>query len=444
MATTIVAGSATPRHNTANTTHVGDYPASPQTGDVIVAQLYIRNNAEQTWATNPTGFSQVGPQVWGVAGNNSLWVRRSDGTETGSFQWTGGSSGGVHDVITYLVRGVPTDGPMAQTFSVLTDNTNDANYGLPGITTPSPGALAVAHLGVGSLGTTTWPGSWSEIYDTQTSVGTGDRAQSAATQTLANAGDAAAADSATGSIAGTSIATAVVFPSAPAEMPYFGGFAQTSHTNSSLTIPYNLPSGMVVHDWLLVHLQIRGSSPTASLPAGWTLIDTTIAPGSTIITQQVWVREVDGTEGTTVTATYSSLVPGHVEVSLIKSASGVDADTSFGTTTGTTTPSAPGLTTLGINRLLFYGATTASNIPSTPPSGFDEQYDLDANPAGAQHLTNYGATGFQLAAGPSGDKSSTATANAQWATFLVAFAPPDVTPPAGAANLTATAITTGE
>ena len=191
-------------------------------------------------------------------------------------------------------------------------------------------------------------------------------------------------------------------------------------TATSLTIP--APAGVASGDVMVASIGIRGTV-TITPPSGWSLVRTDMSTES-IIRQDVFVK-VAGAEPASYTWNFSTNQPaagGILAFSGVSTTTPIDAHSgSFSNGGRGNTLTAPSVTTTKNGAMLigFYDISTDTTI--VPPSGMTERFDLASN-AGAFDVTAEGCTVQQATAGPTGNK--TATASGGWAIAqLIALRP---------------------
>lgn len=181
-----------------------------------------------------------------------------------------------------------------------------------------------------------------------------------------------------------------------------------------LTLP--VPSGVQAGDFMIAHISYRqGQNSPVTPPAGWTLLrsegsfaDSGGASG------YIYYRVATGSEPASYGFTlqdFREAAGGIAAYTGVKNANPVDVS-SASTSTGTTAPSAPTITTLYTAPWLIWFLAARDNISTdtaTPPSGFTQRWRVNASAPGCvslvaeQVFSGPGASGAQTGAiSPSG------------------------------------------
>jgi len=207
--------------------------------------------------------------------------------------------------------------------------------------------------------------------------------------------------------------------------------------NSRLVI--NLPAGTVANDVMIASIGVAWSgtvAPVATPPAGWALvrqIDNATATRNSLF---VYRRVAGGAEPASYTwdfTNYSFATGG------IQSFSGVNTTTPIDAENGVATASAPthatpSIATTVANAMLVTSHTYASSGTWTPPAGMTEGFDVAAWAVpNALGQSTEGSHVLQPAAGATGTKTATASANADRGNaHILALRPgPVIVPPSG-------------
>lgn len=183
--------------------------------------------------------------------------------------------------------------------------------------------------------------------------------------------------------------------------------------NTVLTIP--LPVGTVANDVMIASIGVTPSSVTVTPPAGWVLANRRDNNAGATNSLLVYSRVAGAAEP----AAYSWSVSGNFMASGgIQSFSGADTTTPIDVQASQTTNSSlnhatPSVTTTVANTMLVTSHTFNSAATWTPPAGMTEGFDVTV-PA-ANYATGQATEGnyvLQAAAGATGAKTATASANA--------------------------------
>jgi hypothetical protein len=221
-------------------------------------------------------------------------------------------------------------------------------------------------------------------------------------------------------------------------------------SGSSIDLP--VPLGTTSNDVMIAAIGYQPNTLTITPPAGWTLVGSSNNAAATANSLAVYQRIAGAAEPGAYQWTFGAGVL-TAAAGGIQTFSGVDTTTTIDASSGAATASSvthatPSITTTVANTMLVAAHTFASSATWTPPAGMAEAYDranlVVANAAG-QSIE--GSFGEQPAAGVTGTKTATASANADRGnTFILALRPSSViTAPAkfnGCESATCTPVST--
>ncbi len=192
------------------------------------------------------------------------------------------------------------------------------------------------------------------------------------------------------------------------------------------------PIGSRANDFLLAMISIQGNR-TITAPAGWASVRRTTQGAPATLTQQIFRKVVGANEPGSYTFTFSAsdnASGGIIPYIGVDNASPIDASTGNPSPANSTGVTALSLNTTAANHRVvgFFGSNSASTF--TPPAGMTERWDTRST-VSATSVADY----TQAAAGPTGNKTATATLSAAWIGQLVALRL-DVTNPTQALSVT--------
>ncbi|MFM9006540.1 MAG: hypothetical protein ACKOSR_13735, partial [Flavobacteriales bacterium] len=204
----------------------------------------------------------------------------------------------------------------------------------------------------------------------------------------------------------------------------------TTATTTGTTLTINKPTGVVAGDVMLVNISQLGNSGTDASLTGWTLSQAVTIPttggASNGRRAMVLYKVAGGSEPTSYSFTLgsgvSSAAGGIVAFSGVDNAAPIDASGSYTTSTGSTTVSAPTITTQTANAaVIMFGAAAAnptwSAWAATNPSSLTELYE-NANGTSA----SVGAAwAIRTTAGATGGATATLSNSQRNAGVLIAL-----------------------
>jgi MSHA biogenesis protein MshQ len=182
------------------------------------------------------------------------------------------------------------------------------------------------------------------------------------------------------------------------------------------SLPLAVPAGTTTDDVLIAAVAVSPSTLSITPPAGWTSLNRVDQAAGNSNSQEVFYRIATAAEPASYTWTFSGATGGAAGGML--SYSGVDTSAIFDANGGNITPSgtshtASSITTTVTDALLVSIHSYSSSDTWTPPTGMTEEVDVASlptpNPAGIALEMN---DVTQATAGASGDKTATATGNA--------------------------------
>jgi hypothetical protein len=182
--------------------------------------------------------------------------------------------------------------------------------------------------------------------------------------------------------------------------------------SGNLTI--NKPSGTVSGDVMIAAIAVRPETVTIGAPSGWTLIRRSDNPNANANTLAVYRKVAGGAEPASYTWTLSTntgAVGGILSFTGVNNTTPVDVENGQ-ITANALTHTAPGVTTNFANTMLVTSHAFTSAATWTPPGGMNEGVDVASvavpNAGGISLEMDYV---IQSAAGATGDKTATASAN---------------------------------
>ncbi len=204
--------------------------------------------------------------------------------------------------------------------------------------------------------------------------------------------------------------------------------ASDNGTSATTTLDLAVPAGIVVNDFLVAQVAVRGGTGTTiTPPAGWTLIRRDNA--TTNLAQAIYYHVASGSEPATYTWTITSnrAAGGMVAYQGVDASSPIDAQSGANDTTNTSSAvAAAAVTTTVANDMLVGFFSIRSNSTFTPPAGMTEEYDGTGGSGSGPAAE--AADLRQAAIGSSGTETANATAVGYWVAQLIALKP-DVTAP---------------
>ena len=224
------------------------------------------------------------------------------------------------------------------------------------------------------------------------------------------------------------------------------------------SITMSVPAGVVNKDLLFMHIAARGgNNMTIATPAGWTLLQNT---NNGMFARLATFYRIASSEPASYSVTFGGGTPTQQAVGAITAYYGVKSssplDVNGATNTGNSgTPSALSITVAANSLVLAAyslgtGSGTTGTAMFTTAPGMNERYDAQSLDATAGNRASVGGDDIiSAAAGATGAKAVTATANGRWIAHQVSFNEDDVNPtgsttfPAGSGNYTAAAWAAG-
>jgi len=213
-------------------------------------------------------------------------------------------------------------------------------------------------------------------------------------------------------------------PAVQAAFSPAGGRAGVSHgaqlalrpagTQSSLTI--NLPAGTASGDVLVAAIAVKPSSVTITPPAGWTSINRVGQSAGDSNSQEIFYHVASASEPASYSWTFSA--PPVSAAGGIVSYRGADTTAPVDVYSGNVTPSgtshtATGVTTTAANDMIISSHSFSSSETWTPPAGMTEEVDIASlTPSRAGGISIEINDVLQASAGATGDKTATASGNA--------------------------------
>ena len=217
--------------------------------------------------------------------------------------------------------------------------------------------------------------------------------------------------------------------------PLAVGSSSNGSGDGRVSITVNRPAGTSAGQVMLASIVISDDDPAFTAPAGWTLVRQDSIKD--VLRQAVYVKVAGSEPGS-----YTWTVPSARRIAGgITTFDGIDVthpvDAVGGSTNAASTGvTAPGITTTVPNTILVELAAVASNGSLIPPGGMTEGWEAAA-PGASTRKNTQGAVAseshaLQLAAGPTGSRTATASVAGRSIGVLLALRPvpaPDTSPP---------------
>jgi acid phosphatase type 7 len=199
-----------------------------------------------------------------------------------------------------------------------------------------------------------------------------------------------------------------------------GASSAVNPTATSLVLP--APAGVQAGDVMIAQVDVRGG-PTITPPAGWSTIRVDSNP--TQMKAAAYYRVATASEPSSYTWTFSTsqAASGGIAAYVgVNTSTPIDTSSSAQATTGTTSITAPSVTTAGIGEMIV-GLYTSTGVGTvTPPAGTSERWDVNST-AGSYKIISEVADFVKTTAGPTGDKIATATVSGRNIGQLIALMP---------------------
>ena len=377
-------------------------PAGTAVNDILICVVESRDNVAHTM----TGWTQLNTGTSGTAHRASLFWRRATGGDPTAVTHTAGGGIGARIM---AFRGVSTVTAFDVANSFTVDASADDDVEAAAITTVTNNTMLVftQHMAdsYSGIGTPTGSTPWTNAFLTELD--------------LAGGGN----DLTISAHYGLRSATGVQ-PALQAGFTPTGGNAGVSHgaqlalrpatAVSALTI--NVPAGTVANDVMVAAIALKSASITITPPAGWTSLNRVNQAAGDSNAQEIFYRIAAGSEPASYTWNFSAAVFG--AAGGVVTYRGVDTTTPidvFGgnVTASATTHTATGVTATANNTMVISTHSFSSAETWSPPAGMTERVDIAsltvANAGGISLEMN---EVLQLAAGATGDKTATASGNA--------------------------------
>lgn len=214
--------------------------------------------------------------------------------------------------------------------------------------------------------------------------------------------------------------------------PVFRQVASATAASGVLTLAINRPAGTLENDVMIAAIAVRPSSATITAPPGWTLVRRTDNPGPTDSNSlAVYYRVAGGNEPLNYAWSFSAstgAAGGIQAFSSVDTTSPIDVEAGAATVSGLA-HAAPGITTTANGAMVVAHFTKSGAGTWTPPvagggmPAFTESFDVQVGAAGAGQSLE-GTRALQPAAGATGAKTATASANADaGVTHILALRP---------------------
>jgi hypothetical protein len=164
-------------------------------------------------------------------------------------------------------------------------------------------------------------------------------------------------------------------------------------TDQAFSIDLPMPTGTQAGDYLIAHLTYKqGSASPVTGPSGWTQLRTDDSiPDSGGVTSFIYTRVATSSEPASYTFTFHDFRQasgGIIAYSGVKTALPIDV-TNMATSTSTTTPTTPSITTVYAKPWLIWflaARDNASSDTATPPSGMTQRWRANAPGTGCVSL----------------------------------------------------------
>jgi len=186
--------------------------------------------------------------------------------------------------------------------------------------------------------------------------------------------------------------------------------------NNITSMAINVPAGTATDDVMIAAIALKSSTVTINPPSGWTLLNRVNQSTGDSNAQAIYYRVVTGTEPASYTWNFSPAVFG--AVGGIVTYRGVSTSSPINVnggnvTASSTTHTATGVTTTVSNTMIVTAHSFASSASWTPPVGMTERVDK-----ATLTVSNEGGIALEISdvlqtgAGATGDKTATASGNA--------------------------------
>lgn len=215
-------------------------------------------------------------------------------------------------------------------------------------------------------------------------------------------------------------------------IPVFRAAASATAASGVLVLAINVPTGTLENDVMIAAIAVRPSSATITAPSGWTLVRRTDNAGPTDSNSlAVYSRVAGAIEAANYAWTFSASTGA---AGGIQSFSSVDTANPIELENGAATPSALAhtapslLTTVTGDMIVAHFTKSGAGTWTPPPAGggmpvFTESFDVQIG-AGAAGQSLEGTRAVQPAAGATGTKTATGSANADaGVTHILALRP---------------------
>ncbi|MGH8753614.1 MAG: DUF6701 domain-containing protein [Burkholderiales bacterium] len=410
---------------TTGTTLTISVPTGTALNHVMIASIGVTPSTATV--TTPSGWTLVRRIDNASATSNSLLVYRkvATATEPASYSWTlGGSPAGAAGGIQTFI-GVNTTTPIDVENGVATASA--LTHATPSVTTTVANTMLVTSHTMASSASWTVPSGMTQAFDRASLT-----VPNAAGQSIqGNYGFQQAAGA-----TGTKTATA----SGNADRGNTHILALRPNLNSLAILA---PSCTMNADNIMIaSIAVTPSSTTITAPSGWTLIRRIDNTSATTNSLAVYWRLTVASEPLFYSWTLSgaSFAVGGIQMfSNVHTTTPIDVENGVATASSTS-HATPSVTTTVANTMLVTSHAFASSATWSEPSGMSEEFDVQGGVSGATGLSIEGNREFIAAAGATGTRTATASANADRGnTHILALKPPGntvltINTPAGTAQ----------
>ena len=393
-------------------------PAGIAANDILICVVESRDNVTHSMS----GWTLMSSATSGSGHRASLFWRRSTGSDPTTVTHSGGGGIGARIM---AFRGVDTTTAIdvANSFTV---SSSDDSTEAAAISTVTANTMLVftQHMAenYSSVATPTGSSPWTNAFFTAYDPkGNNDDLTIAAHYGLR---------SATGNQ-----------PAVQAAFSPTGGSAGVSHgaqlalrpagTTSSLSI--NVPAGTASGDVLVAAIAVKPTGITITPPAGWTSVNRVDQTAGDANSQEVFYHVATASEPASYSWTFSA--PPVSATGGIVSYRGTDTTAPVDVFSGNVTPSATshtatGVTTTTPNNMVISAHSFSSSATWTPPAGMTEEVDVASlTPSRNEGISLEINDVLQASAGASGDKTATASGNADTGVAQILALRPAVSTP---------------
>jgi hypothetical protein len=376
-------------------------------GDLIV--IFTFKDGATTVPTTPAAGGTVptwtlidGPTGANLSASKTAYAIATSSTHT-TGAWTGATG-----IVAYVISGADDVNPIGG--HAMSGSTGLNTTQAPAITqTATDGSSLILEF-FGHRTVTAWSAATAG-YTRQTSV---------ATEVCSNTKDSTTSD---GAVSQACTATSSGYRGATVEILALntgvkrvtgGTTTVAQRTTFGITVPSNAVNG----DWLYIYLERDAGGTAVTVPSGVTQQATRQRVSA--VQGYVFRHKVNGTQGTTLTFSWTGSDWSQAGYDLIRNADGTEPeDVAIGSNDGSSTaPSTASITSVTDNALGLAVCINVDGTTHTPPTGWTEQLD-DSHSVSTATLT-------KTPAGSMGPLLFGLGITEPWVTFLIALKPPTV------------------